>query len=574
MSDYVDVLVTKYKMDESDYVRGSKRVEMSSADVAKKLDSMQGPMSRFKNAQKDLMFARRFGDRSHVFDAMLNMKDAQRALDEAETRLLPPIQRFKRRIVTHLTKFDGVGSFSSAFGGALRGIGSMFSTLLRTGVVAAGVATGIGLIGFNAMQAAASFDTMERTFGGALGDMQKGVQMMAAIEKYATKSAFSLDALASASAKLAAGGLSVKTYLPVLERFALIISGVDPQGLDQVAGALMRAKGGAFGEAMESLRRAGVGSSDFRRQGIQVSKAGEIKTTPEEFLRAIIKISEGRIKQIADSISGGAENTIANVGDVLGQGWRAIGDELNAHFLPMLKDGTQTLSELVESGVVKDIAQQFTDLLDSFTGGDGLADAIREIAFEFTVLPAEIEFLTARIKDIANLFIDLATKFGVLGLIDNVIERITGDKPIEGWIKGGGGLGDGLREIREGERKVFDMREDKRKRDAERNGKSDLDFPENDEKTEEVISVLDSIEKNTRDTAESLRPEVGRRILGGGVLGGFGLTSVELGRGPRRKGRPARSGDPWQRMIDLLREAVMNEIDEFGISDARAGLRV
>ena len=242
---------------------------------------------------------------------------------------------------------------------------------------------------------------MKRTFAGALGGIEAGTQAMSYLENYATKSAFGLEDLARASAQLAASGLDVGRFLPIIERFALVTSGVDPQGLIQVAGALARVKGGSFGEAFEVFRKAGVGAQDLRAHGVNVTKAGEIQGTSNQVFDAIQKISEGRLKTIADSISGGAENIRANVSDVAGQAFRQIGDEVNKLLLPFLQSFTADMSLLVKSGVIPVITQQFLALGPGLSAGSSLFE---ELAVGFSSLGIEITYFKYTIGAIIDWF--------------------------------------------------------------------------------------------------------------------------------------------------------------------------
>jgi len=321
-----------------------------------------------------------------------------------------------------MAKIGGFGLAAAAGvaggGGALLGFANAASELAAG--IAAGVAAGGGaLLAFAnaASEASASFDTMKRTFAGALGGIEAGTQAMSYLESYATKSAFGLEDLARASAQLAASGLDVNRFLPIIERFALVTSGVDPQGLIQVAGALARVKGGSFGEAFEVFRKAGVGAQDLRAQGVNVTKAGEIQGTSDQVFDAIQKISEGRLKTIADSISGGAENIRANVSDVAGQLFRQIGDEVNQLLLPFLKSFTADMSLLVKSGVVPFLTDIFLGL------GSGLKSS-STVLENFFVGLAQASIRLKYFVDSIGYLIDVAKTIASGGRDQEAVDRV------------------------------------------------------------------------------------------------------------------------------------------------------
>lgn len=88
-------------------------------------------------------------------------------------------------------------------------------------------------------------------------------------------------------------------------------------------------------------------------------------------------------------------------------------------------------------------------------------------------------------------------------------------------------------------------------------------------------NVFASIERNTRQTAENTRPDVSRRILGGGgFFGDIGVTAVELARGPRRLGKRRGTGDPFRDIAEMLRDAVMDVVAQEGVSLSRSEGRV
>jgi len=310
------------------------------------------------------------------------------------------------RMVDHYTgPMAKMSAATKAFAATSNGMGNAIGGIEATVSKAAGIfgfivapvlagAAALAAFANSASEAAASFDTMKRTFAGALGGVEQGAQAMAYLEDYSKKSAFGLEDLARASAQLAASGLDVGRFLPIIERFALVASGTDPNGLLQVAGALARIKGGSFGEAMEVFRKAGVGANDLRGQGIKVTKAGEIQAEAGAVFDAVQRISEGRIKTIADTISGGAENIRANVGDVAGQAFREIGEEINKTLLPFLKDFTAEMGVLVKSGVIPMLTREFLGLgagIDGkFKNGSSF---VEEISVVIAQLPVRLRNL-------------------------------------------------------------------------------------------------------------------------------------------------------------------------------------
>jgi hypothetical protein len=427
------------------------------------------------------------------------------------------------RLVDHYSAgVQKMSGSTQSFLASAKGIGPALSIIGSVGAIAAaGVATGAAaLLSFanSASEAAASFDTMKRTFAGALGGIQQGAQAMAYLENYATKSAFGLEDLARASAQLAASGLDVGRFLPIIERFALVASGVDPQGLIQVAGALARVKGGSFGEAMEVFRKAGVGANDLQAQGIKVSKAGEIQAQAGQVFDAIQKISEGRLKTIADSISGGAENIRANVGDVAGQAFRQIGDEVNKTLLPFLQSFTGELKILVDSGAVSVITREFLGLAPT---GVELGSVFEELAVAAAGLPHKLQ--------------KLGEGFGAVG---DAIGWLISHSPL-GLVLDAGFRGATGKSFAENFKSTYDdpnVSEDIRERIRKARKAAEMgmgggpDFPKLPPDSNPPPTV-DSVARNTAKLVDLAQKsfDIQRQILGGGARAEEAASAVRIG---------------------------------------------
>jgi membrane protein DedA with SNARE-associated domain len=246
--------------------------------------------------------------------------------------------------------------------------------ILTTGITVAGGV--IGALGIKAANMAMEFERFTATIGGGLGSLDKGKEVMSALEDYAQKSAFGLQDLAQATTQMVAAGLNIQQVLPMAERFALIISGTNPEGLMQVAGALARIKGGSFGEAMEIFRRAGVSATDLKAQGVSVTKGGEILGSPTQIMAAIERISQGRPKEMADAISKTSSVTISNSMDALDKGFREVGSSILNSALPAISKLTESFNDIVSGGGLNGISDAITSVIEKFTGDRGLTSII------------------------------------------------------------------------------------------------------------------------------------------------------------------------------------------------------
>lgn len=376
------------------------------------------------------------------------------------------------------------------------------------------VVGGVAVAGFAAvsMKAAAEFDTMTRKFAGAFGGFDAARAMMADLEQYATRSAFSLEALADAATMLAVAGLDVKRFLPLVERFALVVSGVDPQGLKQVAGALMRSKGGGFGEAMEVFRRAGIGAPELAAQGIKVSKGGQVMASPDEFFRALEGASQP-LKRIADAVTGGDENTIANIGDAIGRSMRVFGQHLNDALLPKFEAFTAALTKLVDDGKVTVLASQFANVVDSLTGSGGMEEAANLAALAMFRVGRWAEMFVETGKDASRGRIDW---WDILFPIPSAVNKMLGNP-----------VGDFFKNTKE----EFDAALPTR---AKKPGEQPQRAEEPKQEEARSVGYLSEIAENTRRALD-----LQRVALGGGALAGAGISPVRV-RAMSASAQPAR----------------------------------
>ena len=465
-----------------------------------------------------------------------------------------------------VTEFRMTGNYTSKVNDANQATKGFIGTqmdlqsVMKSGlaIVGIGAAAFVGgataLAGFanEASKAAAHFDTMERTFAGALGSLEKGRQMMAYLEDYATRSAFGLDDLTGSAKMLAAVGLDVGRFLPIMERFALVSSGVDPQGLLQVAGALARIKGGSYGEAMEVFRKAGVSATDLRNQGISVSKGGEIQATAEQVFAAIQVISEGRLKTIADSISGGAENIRANVADVAGQAFRQVGEEVNKALLPNLQAFTSEFKVIVDSGVIGSITAEFAGMLPP---AQGVGSLLEEIVVAGAELPHILKTFGEGVMGISKLIGDVFKAMPPLIplAVNEAMKATTGmDLATAAKTVYSSGTQDELRARMEAARKGM---------------KDSVAAPTSGE-APPIDSPIAQTANNTAKLVEYAKEQVNlsRQILGGkGTIGSESASPVRIGQALGRGGQGSRVE---QKVKELLRE-VYNETMGVSIASQR-----
>jgi hypothetical protein len=92
------------------------------------------------------------------------------------------------------------------------------------------------------------------------------------------------------------------------------------------AGALIKIKGGALGEAKEILQSAGIGNDQLRSAGVNISKSGEVKSSPYEFMEAVKSLaSSPQLLAIEAEMMKTMAVKISNFGDAIDKAQVAFG---------------------------------------------------------------------------------------------------------------------------------------------------------------------------------------------------------------------------------------------------------
>jgi hypothetical protein len=276
---------------------------------------------------------------------------------------------------------DTVGGFTDSMSGIPNLWGGLAAGIAGYVTVTASAVTAQAMFAKTALDAAAKFGQYEAVFTGAMGSLDKGKEVMRGLQSYAQASAFSLDGLAQAAVKLVSGGLNLKQMLPVVERLALATGDISVENLNMFADAMLRAKGGSFGEAMEVMRKAGIGSADLRGAGVKVSSSGEIKSSPEEFMAALTKIaSSPKLMRIQEEMMGTMAVQFSNFGDAIDKAKVSFGQALAGDATGAVKQFSDELNRMTEAGVVTNVAASFKSLVQTLTGGASLTEGMRNAA--------------------------------------------------------------------------------------------------------------------------------------------------------------------------------------------------
>ncbi len=423
-------------------------------------------------------------------------------------------------------------------GGGSGGLGSGIANGI--GGAISGLATGTAaFLGAEAAFAQKSFsnfqeyDLMVRQLTGALGSIEAGGQAMEFLKKEAAQTSFHLQELTAAGVMLASGGLGLKETLPLAEKFAAALGGT-PQDLEQVAGALLRIKGGAFGEAFEVFRRVGIGANELRSQGVKISKGGEVTSTAQEVMHALANLSgpDSPIGRMAEEVAKSAATKVSNAGDAAWIAMVEFGKAVSGSALPLIEQFTSGLQKITADGSVKVVADSFTDLMTAFAGGVNVADTVDNFARGVYVANAYLKDFAETLKDLKP------NKDGESGGYKKWMDFLPWPHIRNAIL----GKGEEYVKAKVGEFEAakpsseFARMAEERARDAAK-GKQVKIGDGLDGGNGGVSAAIKTLLQTEESKANAARAGItrgnvlSRSITGGGDIGRLGVTSVELGHG-------------------------------------------
>lgn len=431
-----------------------------------------------------------------------------------------------------ITKYTLQDDYSAKANQVVGSTGKLTAALggVVAGVAALGAALGAATIAYVRLgQAAVSkfttFDTIERSFIGIYGSAEQAAQMMAYLEAKSLRSAFGLEAMATAASSLALAGIDVGKFLPVVERLALV-SGQGEAGLADAASVLRRLRGGQVAEALgpEGLGRFGVNRQDLLAMGASFNAQGQFQGTVEQALDLIVRVAEGKLKRVADEVGKGAAATLSNVQDAWDKALTDAGRVIMTAFTPVLIEATEAFTALVKSGALKSLTAGFTSMAAAMS------------MVNWTVLGQGLIGLSHMLQAVGSFMSQVVlvgpvrALLGIGSTIGNMARNAARDIAAFRVAMGGGG---------------------------------EVVPPP-------VPSVEDSpqvaqIAENTAQTAENTAKmlDLSRHIFGGGDLGRMGITPVEMGGGQRSsrvKIDVSGADGPFRLLVETIAMQIMRQM--------------
>lgn len=450
------------------------------------------------------------------------------------------------------------GAGGGSLGGLVSGLGSLGSmapgigtavAMIGTAMVAVAAATvgatvAAAKFGMEAMRAAAPMDTIERTFAGVYGSTKKAADMMAYLRQEAMKSNFAFTDLANAAKLVVMNGMQFSEFSDAMQAIALRGSGSPAQNLEMIAQTITRIKAGDFAQAFENLRSFGIGKDTLIALGATFDKSGKFTGNVAQALELFKKIGE-QSQGVVDQMAGGMEATLSNLDEgfslMMQQAGRAVFDNLK----PMIENVIKAMTDILDSGVIKDTVNAIASLLDIDPSSDGLAKLAISVLAGVRASAVLIRSLWEGIIQIVNRAITVARILSPLGAA--ALSSSIGN-PFGGLATDVAGV------YRDSFNEMWNTYQASQSMKAKKGSTASEPILNKTkeatkaavegvfDKLEQPTSPIAQIAKHTKQTADNTKASIDmtRHILGGGDIGRLGLSPAELqGFGGRTKGRQA-----------------------------------
>lgn len=472
---------------------------------------------------------------------------------------------------------------SDVLGGLSKTIHAGLAGARNIGIGVAALSVPVALLGKNAIDSALAYDTMNRTLKAVTGSAQRAKEVLGFVDKLAIPSIFTTAQLGEAAKTLEAFGLKTERFLPIAEKLGTVFGG-SATDLNQFVNSLGMLKGGRFGEAFESLARAGISRDALKVRGLQFDKGGEFKGDVKQALDAVEAEVNARFGTLAKEMADGPAAKMASVMDALGRASRAVGLRILETFVPAIERLGDAIQNLVDKGYVDKIAKGFMSLFNTKALGDSFVTTLVYMVAILERTPKTVTNLWKTFKDaftnirtvlietlavLGGMFlagpivtgvVNLIKLFGILrksiqaaGIASVIMEAVaTGGAS---FAANAAGLAAGLataagiavaldqllpeiKDISGGAtvadltKRVGEIMKDLKSGSAPTTTSASTSKPGDTGTPSRTTGILEDIKKASEHTAENTKKmsDIQDRVLGGGTLGSRGLSKEELGK--------------------------------------------
>jgi len=370
--------------------------------------------------------------------------------------------------------------------------------------------------------------------------------MMAYLKAEAMKSNYEFKDLADSAKMLVMNGMKFSEFKDPLQAIAMRGSGDPTENLRMVTSTLTRLKAGDFAQAFENLRSFGIGKDTLVAMGATFDKSGQFTGNVAQALELFKKIGK-QSQGVVDNMNGGMEATLSNMEEGFSLMMQQAGKQIFADFKPLIDNIITAITDIMDSGVIKDTIDSISSLFDIDPTSNGLAKLVIGVLAAIRTGAWIVRGVWEGIATVVNTIAKVLMLPGVGDITSPAGSAIANE--YKKYYDEMSNTFDASQKIK-AKKKNKDAKEPEPKAPAS------------------PVPVLNQIAANTKATADHTKQQadMSRHIFGGGDIGRLGLSPAELDSfSGRRRGGSSRNvvvkvvglGGDWDRMIgDIINQAL------------------
>lgn len=303
---------------------------------------------------------------------------------------------------------------------ATQAVGSSVSSILGkislgVGVIGTAMAAVAGGVLGWAVQQAIEFDTINRSLVAITGSAERAQQVLNFSDKLALPSIFTAQELAGAAKLLEAYGLQTERFLPIAEALGTVF-GSTKEALDSYITSLGYLQGQRFGEAFESLARAGISRDALKLKGLKFDKGGEFLGSVSQALTAVEELVKEKFGKLSRSMAEGPQAKMASVMDSIGRSARQAGYVLLSVLMPAAEKVGNFFAYLYDQKIIEKAVSGIVSMFGGIDMGSSLVTALAYVTATFMNLPKLIQGAIDMMGQLANQGAYLASILGAIFL--------------------------------------------------------------------------------------------------------------------------------------------------------------
>lgn len=334
---------------------------------------------------------------------------------------------------------QGVNEFTSDLMSASNAFNA-FGNVVQSAIHAVELAMVAGAGAFaayteDALKHAARIESYTATFGAVTHSMDMGRQMMAYYRQEAANLNDTFEDMAPNLLRLQAVGLNPGAFMKTIDSMGKILSPDNQSaGVRQAAEMFERAMAqpNRLAIPMRTARNMGITNQDLEQQGIQISAAGHINATADQWINAVVNTFKTKYSDVNEFLENSLSRKFSNLTDA----WNHMLEKWGAGFAPLagriLDAITPFMQFLANSGEIEKIAASFAALMGGLSNGQGF---IRVFAYGLAILEEMPGMLKQAGGYIGDIFmrvaggLDAIAKYTV-GVVNDIILAINGIRPL------------------------------------------------------------------------------------------------------------------------------------------------